>query len=1076
MGMERCCFLHYRKELCFSRTMESKRIFDKLQKHFSLKSEEKEPMKMKYKQRWLALFIAFVMLIGILPMTAFAEGHTHTESCYAQEGDLLCTLETSDGHTHNEDCYCAGGEYICGLEESEEHTHNDNCLCSGGELTCELEESERHIHDEDCYAKGGELICSFEEAALFEATALSGDLEYEDIVTILENDDSIDFDPETQSLLIINIDTEISEHLQNFGLSNAELENATKFSFLYQIYFDDTIYKGTCYTIDDDGNISVNESSSIGWSDWGTPITDTARNVIIVDKNTEYSVIPYCYKMFWGNREVEPHGNLMYVPMPLGQSEIDAKTGTISDSEAEITFSYLWDVYNWFELETCYLDTDSKHCDMAGGFDFDSSVDYLIELRDADGNISTFDTVYWDYGYDDDYTFCEDGVIHHNIEPDWEGSYGEGSFMFPAGYDFRIRVLQNGTELGTLMLVQHDTLKILNSGYGSFEYDEDGFCLCANDYLTGSYIISHYFIQPSSTIRVEKIVQGTDSEQSYDFSITRTVAEVSINTHSDTNWTLFPDITIPMINTDYTIYASETDEQVGTGRTDMQGKFTLKGGQYAIFDVWELPADIETYSDDYCYLDIWNAFDENNEELPTCSVYTVTEELPKNENCTTTVTHTKKDGTKSTVDGKVINGVLGGDTILFQNVYDNNQTGGETGSLKVSKTISGNAASTTKAFTFTVTLDDTSISGTYGDMVFENGVAVFTLKANESKTALELPTGIAYTVEESNNSGYKVTVNGSDQTTAAGTITADTTATETFNNHKSGSNGGGGTTIPSPAKVTITAQKTLDGSAAEGSDYRFVLKDESGNVIQTVQNNGGNITFAPLSFSKTGTYIYTLSEMIGKDSSITYDTSIYSITIDVTKSGDYKAAISYGKDGEPYSGIPVFVNTTKSTDDENETVTLSVSKVWNDGNYANRPASVSVQLYKDGTAYGEPVSLNAGNNWSYVWNNLAESATWTVDEVNVPDGYTKTVTQDGTNWVVTNTRTVPTDNPATPDEPDKPSIPTSPDTTTVPDEPVDSVPQTGDSSNIELWIALACLSLFSMLAALFGKKRLSTHK
>ena len=71
-------------------------------------------------------------------------------------------------------------------------------------------------------------------------------------------------------------------------------------------------------------------------------------------------------------------------------------------------------------------------------------------------------------------------------------------------------------------------------------------------------------------------------------------------------------------------------------------------------------------------------------------------------------------------------------------------------------------------------------------MTFKNGVAVFTLKANESKTAAGLPAGTAYTAEESGNSGYTVTVNGKNKITATGTIKADATVTETFNNHKSG--------------------------------------------------------------------------------------------------------------------------------------------------------------------------------------------------------------------------------------------------------------------------------------------------
>ena len=81
------------------------------------------------------------------------------------------------------------------------------------------------------------------------------------------------------------------------------------------------------------------------------------------------------------------------------------------------------------------------------------------------------------------------------------------------------------------------------------------------------------------------------------------------------------------------------------------------------------------------------------------------------------------------------------------------------GDLSVSKTIAGDGADQTEKFTFTVTLGDTSISGTYGDMTFINGVATFQLGHGESAKATGLPAGLAYTVTEANKS-YTVTSTG----------------------------------------------------------------------------------------------------------------------------------------------------------------------------------------------------------------------------------------------------------------------------------------------------------------------------
>ena len=100
------------------------------------------------------------------------------------------------------------------------------------------------------------------------------------------------------------------------------------------------------------------------------------------------------------------------------------------------------------------------------------------------------------------------------------------------------------------------------------------------------------------------------------------------------------------------------------------------------------------------------------------------------------------------------------------------------GSLSVTKKVTGTGGDRTKAFTFTITLNDKSINGTYGDMTFENGVAVITLKHGETKIATGLPAGFSYVVEESNNGGYTVT-----KTEDTGTIPANDTAQVLFENH-----------------------------------------------------------------------------------------------------------------------------------------------------------------------------------------------------------------------------------------------------------------------------------------------------
>ena len=242
-----------------------------------------------------------------------------------------------------------------------------------------------------------------------------------------------------------------------------------------------------------------------------------------------------------------------------------------------------------------------------------------------------------------------------------------------------------------------------------------------------------------------------------------------------------------------------------------------------------------------------------------------------------------------------------------------------TGNLTVTKTVSGSRGDQNKEFTFTVTLDKKDFSGQYGDMTFTNGVATFTLKHGQSKAATGLPAGMSYTVEESDNSGYTVT-----KTNTEGTIQKDVTATAAFENYKgssggsggssggsSGGNGGSSSHTPQAARVTLTATKTLDSLIPTGSGFTFFLDDANGQRLQIKNNQNGNITFDTLTFNKTGTYVYYLTEQTGSDKNINYDTASYKVTITVTCPYDYEASVSYEKNGQAYHSVPAFANTTK---------------------------------------------------------------------------------------------------------------------------------------------------------------------
>ena len=104
----------------------------------------------------------------------------------------------------------------------------------------------------------------------------------------------------------------------------------------------------------------------------------------------------------------------------------------------------------------------------------------------------------------------------------------------------------------------------------------------------------------------------------------------------------------------------------------------------------------------------------------------------------------------------------------------------QVGDLEVSKAVESELESDhTREFNFTVTLSDKTISGTYGDMSFMDGVAEFTLKDGESKTAEGLPTGITYTVEEEKAEGFTTTYDGETGTISTDKSTASVTNSST---------------------------------------------------------------------------------------------------------------------------------------------------------------------------------------------------------------------------------------------------------------------------------------------------------
>ena len=105
-----------------------------------------------------------------------------------------------------------------------------------------------------------------------------------------------------------------------------------------------------------------------------------------------------------------------------------------------------------------------------------------------------------------------------------------------------------------------------------------------------------------------------------------------------------------------------------------------------------------------------------------------------------------------------------------------------------------------------------------------------------------------------------------------------------------------------PVKAAVKAKKVLEGRALKSGEFKFQLMEDGKVVSEGTNAADGSIVFGEITYKKTGVYNYTVAEVAGSDTSVTYDKALYPVTVTVTDDGEgkLKAAIS---------GTPVFRNT-----------------------------------------------------------------------------------------------------------------------------------------------------------------------
>ena len=200
---------------------------------------------------------------------------------------------------------------------------------------------------------------------------------------------------------------------------------------------------------------------------------------------------------------------------------------------------------------------------------------------------------------------------------------------------------------------------------------------------------------------------------------------------------------------------------------------------------------------------------------------------------------------------------------------------------------------------------------------------------------------------------------------------------------------GNGVVKSGTLELPAVAQDELDGSMG--------VMPENALEITDVNENGSKIEFtitlkhgqtATISGIPVGTTYKVVEVRANRDG---YTTKVTGATGTIVEND------------ESLSNVPLasFINRRSS-------IELSVSKEWVGDDDHVRPTTIQVQLYHNNVAYGTPVTLSAEDGWVYSWTGLDNTGTWTVEEVNVPEGYARVpeIRANGDRaWVIVNTYT-----------------------------------------------------------------------
>lgn len=111
---------------------------------------------------------------------------------------------------------------------------------------------------------------------------------------------------------------------------------------------------------------------------------------------------------------------------------------------------------------------------------------------------------------------------------------------------------------------------------------------------------------------------------------------------------------------------------------------------------------------------------------------------------------------------------------------------------------------------------------------------------------------------------------------------------------------------PAATSVTLGASKVLNGKSLDAEEFTFVLTDEGSEQVTATNDANGMVVFPAIQYGEAGKYRYTIAEVKGDESDVTYDESKYAVTVIVEDNGKGSLVATVAYEG---GNAPVFTNT-----------------------------------------------------------------------------------------------------------------------------------------------------------------------